>query len=47
MGFWLAPPGSAMQFGHLKRFDPIYWSVNFPRPMMASVVTTGPHSLRA
>ena len=46
MGHWLAPPGSAKQLGHLKRFDVRYWTVNFPRPMMAGVVTTGPHSLR-
>jgi uncharacterized protein (TIGR02217 family) len=30
----------------VKRFDARYWTVDFPRPMMASVVTTGPHSLR-
>jgi uncharacterized protein (TIGR02217 family) len=30
----------------VKRFDARLWTVNFPRPMMASVVTTGPHSLR-
>ncbi|MEA3040931.1 MAG: hypothetical protein QOC65_420 [Sphingomonadales bacterium] len=30
----------------MKRFDPLYWTVDFPRPMMASAVTTGPHSLR-
>jgi uncharacterized protein (TIGR02217 family) len=29
------------------RFDPRFWTVNFPRPMMASVVSTGPESLRA
>jgi hypothetical protein len=46
MGHWLAPPGAAKTFGHPKRFDARYWTVNFPRPMMASVVTTGPHSLR-
>lgn len=46
MGHWLAPTGSAKQTGHVKRFDPRYWTVNFPRPMMAGVVTTGPHSLR-
>ncbi len=28
------------------RFDPRFWTVNFPRPMMASVVSTGPESLR-
>jgi uncharacterized protein (TIGR02217 family) len=47
VGHWLAPVGSAKQRGFLKRFDARFWTVNFPRPMMASVVTTGPHSLRA
>ena len=46
MGHWLASPASAMTRGHLKRFDARYWSVNFPRPMMASVVTTAPDALR-
>ena len=30
----------------MKRFAATHWTVNFPRPMMASVVTTGPSSLR-
>lgn len=30
----------------ISRFDPVYWTVNFPRPMMASVVTTAPDALR-
>ena len=42
VGHWLAPPGSAKTLGTVKRFDPRYWTVNFPRPMMASAVTTGP-----
>jgi uncharacterized protein (TIGR02217 family) len=46
MGHWLAPPGAAKQTGHVKRFDARLWTVNFPRPMMASVTTTGPDSLR-
>jgi uncharacterized protein (TIGR02217 family) len=46
MGHWLAPPGSAKTFGTVKRFDARYWTVDFPRPMMASAVTTGPNSLR-
>ncbi len=46
MGHWLAPPGAARQIGQVKRFDPRFWSVNFPRPMMAAMTTTGPHSLR-
>lgn len=46
MGHWLAPPGSAKTPGTVKRFDARYWTVNFPRPMMASAVTTGPDALR-
>src|SRR3954465_15035052 len=46
MAHWLAPPGSAKTLGNVKRFDARYWTVNFPRPMMASVVTTGPNALR-
>lgn len=46
MGHWLAPPGSANMQGHVKRFDARLWSVNFPRPMMAGVVTTAPDALR-
>ena len=46
MPYCLAQPGSAQTFGTVKRFDARYWCVDFPRPMMASVVTTGPHSLR-
>lgn len=46
MAYWLAQPGDTQQHAHLKRFDPVYWSVDFPRPMMASVTTTGPRALR-
>lgn len=46
MPHWLATPGDAKQFTHIKRFDPRFWTVNFPQPMMASVVTTGAASLR-
>lgn len=46
MGWWLATPESARETDVVKRFDPAYWTVDFPRPMMASVVTTGPHGLR-
>ncbi len=30
----------------LSRFDPRYWTVDFPRPMMAAVVATAPDGLR-
>lgn len=46
MAHWLAPPGAAKQTGFVKRFDPRFWTVNFPRPMMAGVVTTAPDALR-
>lgn len=46
MAYCLAPAGGAKTLGTVKRFDARYWTVDFPRPMMASVVTTGPHSLR-
>lgn len=47
MGYWLARerPQDGIG-GHIHRFDPRFWTVNFPRPMMASVVTTGATSLR-
>ncbi len=46
MGHWLAPPDGARTLGTVKRFDARYWTVDFPRPMMASAVTTGPNALR-
>jgi uncharacterized protein (TIGR02217 family) len=47
MPYWLAKRGDAQVTAHVKRFDPRFWTVNFPRPMMAGVTTKGPHSLRA
>jgi uncharacterized protein (TIGR02217 family) len=32
--------------GVISRFDPRFWTVNFPRPMMAAVTTTAPDALR-
>lgn len=46
MGYWLAPPGSARTYGQMKRFDARYWTVDFPRPMMACAVTAGANALR-
>jgi uncharacterized protein (TIGR02217 family) len=43
---WLAPIGAAKTHGFVKRFDARYWCIDFPRPMMASCVTTGPNALR-
>jgi uncharacterized protein (TIGR02217 family) len=46
MAYWLAPPDARRRTGFVKRFDARFWTVNFPRPMMASVVTTAPDALR-
>ncbi len=46
MPYWLATVASQQRTTWVKRFDPMYWTVNFPRPMMAGVTTTGPHGLR-
>ena len=46
MPFWLASERRKQQSDWIQRFDPRFWTVNFPRPMMASVVTTAPDALR-
>ncbi len=46
MAFWLAAKRNGQTSDWIRRFDPRFWTVNFPRPMMASVVSTGPDSLR-
>ncbi len=46
MPYWLCDKRRGQALASLMRFDPRFWTLNFPRPMMASVVTTGPESLR-
>ncbi|MBY0306736.1 MAG: DUF2460 domain-containing protein [Sphingomonas sp.] len=46
MGHWLATERTVQRADVISRFDPRFWTVNFPRPMMASVVTTAPDALR-
>lgn len=46
MSYWLAGPDDAEVHAPLKRFDARYWTINFPRPMMAAVTTTGAQALR-
>jgi len=46
MGHWLASVADQQRTDWIKRFDPRFWTVDFPRPMLASVVTTGARSLR-
>ncbi|MBB4860045.1 uncharacterized protein (TIGR02217 family) [Novosphingobium chloroacetimidivorans] len=46
MAFWLASTREGQESDWIQRFDPRFWTVNFPRPMMASVVSTAPDALR-
>lgn len=46
MAFWLAEKREGQASDWIQRFDPRFWTVNFPRPMMASVITTAPDALR-
>jgi uncharacterized protein (TIGR02217 family) len=46
MAFWLARTREGQETDFIQRFDPRFWTVDFPRPMMASVVTTAHDALR-
>ena len=46
MAFWLARQRNGQDTDYIQRFDPRFWTINFPRPMMASVVTSAPDALR-
>jgi uncharacterized protein (TIGR02217 family) len=46
MPYWLCDQRREQKSAPVMRFDPRFWTLNFPRPMMASVITTGPESLR-
>ena len=46
MGFWLASARMGQETDWIQRFDPRFWTVNFPRPMMAAVTTPAPDTLR-
>ena len=46
MAFWLASKREGQDSDWIQRFDPRFWTVNFPRPMIASVVTTALDALR-
>lgn len=46
MAQWVCSGRTGQVEGTMSRFDPRFWTVDFPRPMMASVVTTGPDALR-
>jgi uncharacterized protein (TIGR02217 family) len=46
MPHWLAGARAGQESAPFKRFSAPFWTVDFPRPMMASVVTTAADALR-
>ncbi|MEN2786490.1 DUF2460 domain-containing protein [Sphingomonas qilianensis] len=46
MAHWLASARTVQREGVISRFDPRFWTVNFPRPMMAAVTTIAADALR-
>lgn len=43
--YWLATAADQRERAYMRRFSPPYWTVNFPRPMMAAVSATSATSL--
>ncbi|RMF08900.1 MAG: TIGR02217 family protein [Alphaproteobacteria bacterium] len=43
--YWLASAADQRERAFIKRFNPMYWTVNFPRPMMGSVIDTAADAL--
>ena len=46
MAYWLATERTVQREDVISRFDPRFWTVNFPRPMMAAVTTPAHDALR-
>lgn len=42
MAFWLADSRKGQDSDWIQRFDPRFWTVNYPRPMVATIVSTAP-----
>ncbi len=45
MNHWLASAADQQRQRWIKRFDPMFWTVDFPRPMLAAVTTIGADAL--
>ena len=45
MPFWLAAKRTAQATSFIQRFDPRFWTVDFPRPMIAAATTPAPDAL--
>ena len=46
MAFWLATARGGQDSDWIQRFDPRFWTVNFPRPMLAAATVPAPDRLR-
>ena len=46
MSYWLCDARRGQVEGVVSRFDPVFWTVDFARPMMAAVTTVGADGLR-
>jgi len=46
MGHWLSTPTDQQRRDWIKRFDTRFWTVDFPRPMLAAVTTTAAQTMR-
>ena len=46
MPFWLADQRTAQAADWIQRFDPRFWTVDFPRPMLAAATVPAPDALR-
>ena len=46
MAFWLCDAREGQDSDWIQRFDPRFWTIDFPRPMMASAVVIAPDALR-
>ncbi|MFM5947923.1 MAG: DUF2460 domain-containing protein [Novosphingobium sp.] len=46
MAFWLAARREGQDSDWIQRFDPRFWTVNFPRPMMAALTCPATDTLR-
>jgi hypothetical protein len=43
--YWLASPADRKRLTTISRFDPRFWTIDFPRPMMAALTTPAPDAL--
>lgn len=46
MAYWLAKQREGQDSDFIQRFDPRFWTVDFPRPMIACVFTQGGNTLQ-